>query len=637
MNRRLFHPAQQIFLALVLGLGLSFASLWFLQGKFIPTAYAASFTVNTLIDAIGLGCSATCTLRDAIYTANTTPGNDTVYIPAGVYTLSLNGANEDAGMSGDLDIFGTGSGESLTIIGQGAAPADTVINANQIDRVFDIQPVGVTTVTLENLTIRGGFAHQGGGVRIRSTTMGALHLILNNVIITNNTIDGTNITPYPDSGGGLQNVQADVMLNNCQVFSNTAVISGGGLGNFGIMTLADTQVSTNTVQSGNGGGLSNTGNLTLRNSEVISNTAQSSNGGGISTVGSKDRAVLQISQSHVSLNQAGENGGGIFSSNSDNTLITVTLAQNKASEIGGGIYSTYSEISSTVSTIVENQAKNFAAGIFSANSVITLTKSSIADNKTNGNGGGILNDTSFLFLSEVSISHNQVTGTGGGIRQVNGSLVMMNSAVVDNESDLSGGGISLEYTNTVTITNCTLRGNKAFSGSSTSSNGGGLFEDDAFPKTITLNNVTIAENEADSGGGLAQTGSGVFNLANTIVASNTAYINADDLTGTFHSDGYNLIGDTTGVILTGTLTGNILDEQPKLGTLTGDRVYYPLLEGSPAVDAGSRRATPVGVYPACADIDQAGTTRPQGFWCDIGAFESFLYNGENTYLPILLR
>ena len=57
----------------------------------------------------------------------------------------------------------------------------------------------------------------------------------------------------------------------------------------------------------------------------------------------------------------------------------------------------------------------------------------------------------------------------------------------------------------------------------------------------------------------------------------------------------------------------MLSGDPLLGGLTGSPAYLPLLDGSPAIGAG---------YPLyCPANDQAGTARPTGTACDLGAYE----------------
>jgi hypothetical protein len=93
-----------------------------------------------------------------------------------------------------------------------------------------------------------------------------------------------------------------------------------------------------------------------------------------------------------------------------------------------------------------------------------------------------------------------------------------------------------------------------------------------------------------------------------------------DCSGAIESAGYNLIGDTSGCAFTST-TGDKLNEDPLLlGQLVSLAGYYPLLSGSPAIDAANP-TIPGSGGSACSAIDQRGVARPQGSACDMGAYE----------------
>src|SRR5262245_50695424 len=96
-------------------------------------------------------------LREAVLLANDNRQDDTIQLAVGNYNLSIAGANEDAGATGDLDL--TESGRTLSIVGAGAAL--TAINANGLDRVLQVFP-GVT-VQLRNLSLTGGDVLGDGG------------------------------------------------------------------------------------------------------------------------------------------------------------------------------------------------------------------------------------------------------------------------------------------------------------------------------------------------------------------------------------------------------------------------------------------------------------------------------------------
>ncbi|MCK6619852.1 MAG: carboxypeptidase regulatory-like domain-containing protein [Calditrichaceae bacterium] len=88
--------------------------------------------------------------------------------------------------------------------------------------------------------------------------------------------------------------------------------------------------------------------------------------------------------------------------------------------------------------------------------------------------------------------------------------------------------------------------------------------------------------------------------------------------GTLASQGYNLIGSTSGATITGDLTGNIVDVSAGLDTLAdngGPTRTHALLPGSPAIDK---------IAPGNCSVatDQRGFPRTQNGQCDIGAFEN---------------
>ena len=76
-----------------------------------PSVYAATFIVDSTADTVDVSpgngiCSdgsGNCALRAAIMETNALAGADVIDLPAGTYTLSIGGRNEDASVTGDLD------------------------------------------------------------------------------------------------------------------------------------------------------------------------------------------------------------------------------------------------------------------------------------------------------------------------------------------------------------------------------------------------------------------------------------------------------------------------------------------------------------------------------------------------------
>jgi CSLREA domain-containing protein len=254
---------------------------------------------------------------------------------------------------------------------------------------------------------------------------------------------------------------------------------------------------------------------------------------------------------------------------------------------------------------------------------VTLSGLTIANGIDPGSGGGIFNtSTSTVNVSNCTLIGNQATfGVGGGIaNNSSGGAINVTNCTLSGNAAAFGGGI-LNNHGTMTITNSTISGN------STGNDGGGIYNFD----TLTIINSTVSGNSATAGG--SSSGGGVYNdlgtgatlnVRNSIIAKNTASV-APDFKGTLASQGYNLIGNTSGTTITGTTTGNQLGVDPKLGPLQdngGPTFTHALLSGSPAIEAGESSGS---------NTDQRGFTRPVntpaitnatgGDGSDIGAYE----------------
>ncbi len=195
-------------------------------------AHAAGITVTTTADG-GAG-----SLRDAITQANTNPGADVITVPAGTYTLSITGTGEDANATGDLDI-----NSDITIIGAGSG--STIINANGIDRVFDLHS-GASA--LQKLTIENGDvgSTSGGNIRVGS---GASLTVSDSVITGGKALSGAGI-----SASGPLTVERTELVSNSAIpiqgtGSTGSAISSGGKNSS--LDLRDSLVANNTATGGN--------------------------------------------------------------------------------------------------------------------------------------------------------------------------------------------------------------------------------------------------------------------------------------------------------------------------------------------------------------------------------------------------
>lgn len=275
--------------------GLLFmAGLW-ATAVFTSTAQASVITVDTTADDII--ANGNCTLREAIIAANTDTavdacaagsGDDVIILPPGTYTLTLAGDEEEAALTGDLDLTA-----NVTINGGGQA--NTIIDGNGLDRVFDVHDN--TAVTISGVTVSNGYAALGGGVRV-------------------------------NNGG-------ELTLSHSRVSGSTAAIGGGGIYTEGLLTLNHSRLDGNSAGSLGGGGLlsfSGANPVTVSHSEISDNSTTTS-GGGIANYG-----TLLLVNSTLSGNSAAGSGGGLVAVEGLGAqLYNVTISNNTADADGDGL------------------------------------------------------------------------------------------------------------------------------------------------------------------------------------------------------------------------------------------------------------------------------------------------------------
>ncbi len=328
-----------------------------------------TLVVNSTVDAVdvnpGDGICLTerseCTLRAAIMEANASPGGDSITLPVGTYTLSLAGQDEDAALTGDLDIS-----DDLSI--QGADIATTIVDGGGVDRVFHI--TGVFAVTFSDLTIQNGLltSGQGGGI----LNSGGVLNLSRAALITNTA----------DTGGGLFNTSAaNATLFNSILFGNTSESVGGGIGN-------DTDSRLDMVSS-----------------LLYGNIA--SDGGGIYNASS----VLNISNSTLSNNKAIQgDGGAVYATASQPiTILFSTLVANQAQNRGGAI-----AVGST------GDVFNLGATLFAQNTAITTVSHTCGSLSLRSEGYNIADDLSCQGVLTAVGDQNQVDPLIGNLGNYGG-------------------------------------------------------------------------------------------------------------------------------------------------------------------------------------------------------------------------
>lgn len=275
----------------------------------------------------------------------------------------------------------------------------------------------------------------------------------------------------------------------------------------------------------------------------------------------------------------------------------LTLSQVSAGAgMASGLYN-----AGTLTIANSRFASSHVSGIVNVG-ILVMTNTLVTDNDGNG-----ISNSGTLTMYHSTVSQHFLGRYCLGISNT-GNLMMVNSAIIHNGGIYPGfGGGMCNYGGYATLINCTVSDNVAprYSGGGIDNAGGQL----------ALYNTTIANNGATGVGGIYNNEGGLVTLQNSILAEN-----GKDCGGTtpIISLGYNLIGNTEGCIITGTV-GDLLDVDAMVYPARGaNPPYAPLSYLSPAIDAGN----PTG----CTDnnglllaTDQRGVLRVGP--CDIGSYE----------------
>ncbi len=382
-------------------------------------------------------------------------------------------------------------------------------------------------------------------------------------------------------------VEGDIIRNADGSLKNaTANPIGGAILNWqGTVTISSSSFSGNSAEGG--GAIVNVGELIISDSGFSSNSADSA-GGAIYNAGE-----LSISDSSFSGNSA-EGGGAILNSEDGDLSISISaFSDNSAELIGGAIYN-MGELSISSSAFSGNSAEGGGAILNSEDGDLSISISAFSDNSAELIGGAIYN-MGELSISSSAFSGNSADSAGGAIGNwEEGELSIVNSAFSGNSADSAGGAIG--NWGELSISSSAFSGNSA--------EGGGAIVNEQ--GTLTISNSAFRVNSADDGDAIYNGEDGELSMVNNIIAG---------VGGGCYSES-RLRHNISNFIQDGSCSPALRGD-PMLGELVepadGSPAYFPLLAGSPAIDAADD--------DYCPETDQIGTVRPQGGGCDIGAIE----------------
>ena len=351
---------------------LPFSCLIFLFSACTPIPNCdVVYTVTKTNDTNDGVCSpGDCSLREAVANANVCAGPQIINLPAGGYTLTIDGDDEDFNETGDLDVR-----DDLNIVGTGAPS----INGN-IERAFHVHN-GVTA-TFDGIWLTDGDAIYGGGL------VNEGDLTLDNFTCNYNNVS------IPPGGMG------DAM--------------GGCIFNTKVVNIYKGHFLANTA--GYGGAIYNLDNAsTLIESSSFTGNEAEFNGGAL---WNGLDAEFSVNKSTLEMNEAGADGGGVWN-NGDFYGNGLIFEDNQAINNGGAIYVRKNTFTQFNNSWLTGNSANWGGGLHNNNGMVHFYESGITNNTATGPvGGGIYNNgpvpTGGLLLKNVTVSNNTALGGVGG-------------------------------------------------------------------------------------------------------------------------------------------------------------------------------------------------------------------------------
>jgi hypothetical protein len=415
----------------------------------------------------------------------------------------------------------------------------------------------------------------------------AIHTSTSDTITFDSTVFGTPKTISLASANGpfvVSDAHSLVILG--PTTGDTVTISGGdAIEGFqithGSVKMSHVEV-VHCATSGSGGGIVTSGMLTLTACTFDHDAA--GDGGGVANLASGSVGATNcIFTNDASTNHTdvfNDGGGGLYNLGKA-TLVNCTFTNDTAALDGGGVHNTGTAMLTRCT--LTNNAANLVA--------------------TTQNGGGGIYNQGALKLTSCTLSNNSAWDGGGLFNDTNVALTTLYGCTFNNNGANAGGGgiYNTGHSNPITIdlTNCTLTNNTANASGSQTHAGGAIAN--WVSDTATLINCTISLNTSPFGGGIYSIGT--LNLANTIVAGNTASSSGPDVSGTVS----NIVGGNGNPVV-----------DPRLGPLRnngGPTQTMALRLSSPAIGQADDAMAPPKDQRGHARIDLFGLAT------DIGAYE----------------
>lgn len=273
-------------------------------------------------------------------------------------------------------------------------------------------------------------------------------VLLENCMIYNNSSTGPN-----SSGGGINVFGADsVTIEGCDISSNIAAYSGGGMRVYdSSIAISDSSIRWNVVQ-GPGGGLffdwcSNDRSIRMEKTIIEANDAGTVGGG----IAFTEMPINPwISYCEISSNRATGNGAGFHVSGVDPRIVFTSFLFNNSQNSGGGLFSESAYVQMICCIVADNIASNGGGLYMTDGSQVLLWNALMDDNQAGESGGAIYGDQSALQLYHCTLEGNMSPESAGTLRVNSVELIVQSSILWNNAEPVivdESSAVQIDYSN----------------------------------------------------------------------------------------------------------------------------------------------------------------------------------------------
>jgi CSLREA domain-containing protein len=380
--------------------------------------YGDVITVTKTEDTNDGNCSRMdCSLREAVAEAIERAGKDKIAIPEGFYLLTLNSGSSGGQLIITENVLIEGEAQGLTIIdGNGETSSAGIFG------IINNAGLEISDLMIQNVIApgaAGGAFFNGGG-----------ELTIRNVVIHSMTA-GT--------GGAIYNA-GSLSLENVAITNNEALTGGGiYLSRNSEFSAVGSHFGGNRARGRAGAIFVSVGShASVEDSQFASNQSDGQAGA------IYNEAILSLRQSQLTKNQV-QTGGAIYNGISAQLeMFDSNLQDNQAEGVGGGIFNSQGVVTVNRVSLIGNRARDGAGAWTSSNSVMTILSSTVSGNRDTNRGAGLMNSGGQLIIRFSTIFNN---APHSGIFALYGDTRLSNSIVAGNQGGNCSGELTSEGNN----------------------------------------------------------------------------------------------------------------------------------------------------------------------------------------------